>query len=124
MPDKAPSAPPPGDAAPSKRRVLLAEDNESNRKHLKELLESDSSLLVETAANGGEALQALSERPYSMLITDLKMPHVSGMQLLEEVQKRRLPVAVIVTTGFGSVGDAVQAMKLGATDFLTKPVDF
>jgi two-component system, NtrC family, response regulator AtoC len=53
----------------------------------------------------------------------LKMPRVSGMELIAEVQKRRLPVSVIVTTGFGSIGDAVQAMRLGATDFLTKPID-
>src|SRR5439155_23595926 len=50
-------------------------------------------------------------------------PHISGMELLEEVQKRRLPVAVIVTTGYGSIDEAVQAMRLGATDFLTKPID-
>ncbi|HEX5269443.1 MAG TPA: sigma-54 dependent transcriptional regulator [Gemmataceae bacterium] len=110
-------------AAPSKRRVLVVEDNETNRRHLRELLESDSTLCVEVAANGSEALQALAERPYSLVVTDLKMPQLGGMQLLEEVQKRRLPVAVIVTTGFGSVSDAVQAMRLGATDFLTKPID-
>jgi DNA-binding NtrC family response regulator len=108
---------------PSKRRVLIVEDNETNRRHLRELLESDSTLCVEVAANGSEALQALSERPYSLVITDLKMPQLSGMQLLEEVQKRRLPVAVIVTTAYGSINDAVHAMRLGATDFLTKPVD-
>ncbi len=109
--------------APSKRRVLVVEDNESNRRHLRELLESDPALCVDVAANGSEALQALAERPYSLVITDLKMPQLSGMQLLEEVQKRRLPVAVIVTTGYGSISDAVQAMRLGATDFLTKPID-
>jgi two-component system response regulator AtoC len=110
-------------AAPSKRRVLVVEDNESNRRHLRQLLESDSTLCVDIAANGNEALQALGERPYSLVITDLKMPEFGGMQLLEEVQKRRLPVAVIVTTGYGSISDAVQAMRLGAADFLTKPVD-
>ncbi len=122
----APQAPKPAQgapAAPSKRRVLVVEDNETNRRHLRELLESDPTLCVEAAANGSEALQALTERPYSLVVTDLKMPQLGGMQLLEEVQKRRLPVAVIVTTGFGSVTDAVQAMRLGATDFLTKPID-
>jgi DNA-binding NtrC family response regulator len=119
-----PPKPAPGaTAAPSKRRVLVVEDNETNRRHLRELLESDQTLCVEAAANGSEALQALTERPYSLVVTDLKMPQLGGMQLLEEVQKRKLPVAVIVTTGFGSVTDAVQAMRLGATDFLTKPID-
>ncbi len=123
IPPAQPTVPPGEQAAPSKRRVLVVEDNETNRRHLRELLESDSSLCVEVAANGGEALQALTDRPFSLVITDLKMPHVGGMELLEEVQKRRLPVAVIVTTGYGSISDAVQAMRLGATDFLTKPVD-
>jgi DNA-binding NtrC family response regulator len=80
-------------------------------------------LLVETAADGHEALEALIEHPYSIVITDIKMPRISGMELIEEVQRRRLPVSVIVTTGFGSIDDAVQAMRHGATDFLTKPLD-
>jgi DNA-binding NtrC family response regulator len=123
VPQPSPNGGPGAQATPSKRRVLVVEDNESNRRHLRELLESDPELCVETAANGSEALQALTERPFSVVITDLKMPQLGGMQLLEEVQKRRLPVALIVTTGYGSINDAVQAMRLGATDFLTKPVD-
>ena len=58
-----------------------------------------------------------------MLITDLRMPRVSGMQLLQEVQTRRLPVTVFVTTGHGTIDEAVKAMRLGAYDFLTKPTD-
>ena len=51
------------------------------------------------------------------------MPGMDGMELIEEVQKRRLPVTVIVTTGHGSIDEAVQAMRMGAYDFLTKPID-
>ena len=51
------------------------------------------------------------------------MPKVSGLQLIEEIQKRRLPATIVVTTGHGSIADAVQAMRQGAYDFLTKPVD-
>jgi DNA-binding NtrC family response regulator len=108
---------------PLKRRILIAEDIESVRKHLKQLLEVNAGLSVDTLANGSEALEALVERPYSIVVTDLKMPGISGMELLEEVQKRRLPVSVIVVTGFGSIDEAVHAMRLGATDFLTKPID-
>ncbi len=114
---------PPRPAAPFKRRVLVVEDNDTNRRHLAELLQSDASLAVDAVANGNDAIQALAVRPYSVVITDLKMPHVGGMELLEEVQKRRLPVAVILTTGYGTIHDAVRAMRMGATDFLTKPVD-
>ena len=56
-------------------------------------------------------------------MTDLKMPRLDGLQLLEEVQKRRLPADVIITTGFGTVDHAVQAMRSGAADFLTKPIN-
>ena len=56
-------------------------------------------------------------------MTDLKMPRVDGLELLAEVQKRRLPADVIITTGFGTVDHAVQAMRLGAADFLTKPIN-
>ena len=113
---------PDGQFSESKRRVLIVEDNETARKQMQVFLETDSDLVVDTAANGSDALKALTERPYSVIITDLKMPRVDGLQLLEEVQKRRLPADVIITTGFGTIDHAVQAMRLGAADFLTKPI--
>jgi DNA-binding NtrC family response regulator len=106
------------------RRLLIAEDNDQTRQQLKQLLEADEKILVDTTGDGAEALQKLKEHSYSIVITDLKMPHFSGMQLIEEVQKRRLPVTVIVTTGFGGTEEAVQAMRYGAYDFLTKPIEF
>src|SRR5207248_6738312 len=57
------------------------------------------------------------------VVTDLRMPKLDGMKLIEEIQGRRLPVTIIVTTGHGSIDDAVQAMRMGAYDFLTKPPD-
>jgi DNA-binding NtrC family response regulator len=113
---------PDGQFSESKRRVLIVEDNETARKQMQVFLETDSDLVVDMAANGSDALKALTERPYSVIITDLKMPRVDGLQLLEEVQKRRLPADVIITTGFGTIDHAVQAMRLGAADFLTKPI--
>ena len=114
---------PVGPASTSKRRVLIVEDNETARKQIQVFLETDPALLVDTAANGSDALKALSDRPYSVIVTDLKMPRVDGLQLLEEVQKRRLPADVIITTGFGTIDLAVQAIRLGAADFLTKPIN-
>ena len=111
-----------GHVSESKRRVLIVEDNETARKQMQIFLETDSDLRVDTAANGSDALKALAECTYSVIITDLKMPRVDGLQLLEEVQKRRLPSDVIITTGFGTIDHAVQAMRLGAADFLTKPI--
>ena len=106
-----------------KRRILVADDSATTRQQLRQLLEADTGVVVDAVADGGEALEALLARPYSIMITDLKMPRISGMELIEAVQQRRLPVSIIVTTGFGSINDAVQAMRLGATDFLTKPID-
>ena len=105
------------------RQILIVEDCDRTRVHLQRLLESDPDLNVDGAANGTEALAALRERPYSIMITDLRMPDIDGMQLIEEVQKRRLPVTTIVTTGHGSIDEAVRAIRLGAYDFLTKPID-
>jgi DNA-binding NtrC family response regulator len=109
--------------AQMERRVLLAEDNETNRQQIRQVLEADHKVAVDTTRDGQEALDALTQRNYSLLLTDLRMPHLDGMRLIEEVQKRRLPVTTIVMTGFGSIDDAVQAMRLGAYDFLTKPIE-
>jgi DNA-binding NtrC family response regulator len=113
----------PSDESNRKRRILIAEDSATARKHLQHLLENGLDVVVDTVADGSEALEALTDQPYSVVVTDLKMPKVSGLELIEEVKKRGLEVAVIVTTGHGSIDDAVQAMRLGATDFLTKPID-
>jgi DNA-binding NtrC family response regulator len=107
----------------STRRVLIVEDSETARKQIQVFLEADPALSVDTAANGRDALKALEEHAYSVVVTDLKMPRVDGLQLLEEVQKRRLPADVIITTGFGTIDQAVKAMRLGAADFLTKPLN-
>jgi two-component system response regulator AtoC len=123
MGDSLPSAEPAVFNKAQKRRILIAEDSATTRKQLQQLLEADLGVEVDTVADGGAALEALTERPYSIVLTDLQMPRISGMQLIQEVQERRLPVTVIVTTGFGSIGEAVQAMRMGATDFLTKPID-
>src|SRR5437899_2270356 len=109
------------DSVPPKRRVLIADDSEDARISLQKLLEIALPVSVDTGADGSEALEALAARPYSILVTDLKMPHVSGMELIQEVQERRLPVTIIVTTGHGTIDKAVQAMQLGAYNFLTKP---
>jgi DNA-binding NtrC family response regulator len=105
-----------------KRRILIADDNEVNRILIQRLIQTEY-LDVDAAGDGLEALDALVAQRYSVLITDLKMPHLSGMEIIEQIQKRRLAVTVIVMTGHGSIDGAVQAMRLGASDYLTKPID-
>jgi two-component system response regulator AtoC len=110
-------------AAP--RRILIADDNDAARQQLKRLLQDEPGVAVDTTGDGSQALEMLtSAKPsYSILLTDLKMPGKDGIQLIEEIRSRDFPVTVIVMTGFGNVENAVQAMRLGAYDFLKKPID-
>jgi DNA-binding NtrC family response regulator len=105
------------------RRILIVDDDELTRQQLRKLLGADERIKVDTASDGTQALEALVRQNYSILIADLVMPQLDGIQLIEEVQAKRLPVTVIVTTGHGSIDEAVQAMRLGAYDFITKPFD-
>jgi DNA-binding NtrC family response regulator len=105
------------------QRVLVVEDLEDTRASLQELLQLSLGLEVDTAEDGAKGLALRRERPYSLVITDLRMPKVSGMKMIETIQAEKIPVTVIVTTGHGSIKDAVEAMRLGAFDFLTKPPD-
>ena len=105
------------------QRLLVVEDMADARTSLQQMLQLALKLPVDVACDGVEALEKLTERPYSIAITDLRMPKMNGMKLIEEIQSRKLPVTVIVTTGHGGINDAVQAMRMGAFDFLTKPAD-
>jgi DNA-binding NtrC family response regulator len=90
---------------------------------MQQMLKHAVGLEVDAAADGRQALAMLAERPYSVVVTDLRMPSLDGMKLIEQIQLKRMPVTVVVTTGHGGVADAVQAMRMGAYDFLTKPAD-
>jgi DNA-binding NtrC family response regulator len=105
-----------------RRRLLIADDDTYSSTQLRRLLESED-LVVDAVSSGQEALAALVKDEYSILITDLRMPGMGGMDLIREVSQRRLQVTTIVTTGFGSIERVVEAMRLGAYDFLTKPID-
>ena len=113
----------PENGAPIRRRILIVEDNDLARRQLQQLLQTDPHLDVDATSDGAKALQSLAEQNYSIVLTDLRMPGLDGIQLIREVQQRNLPVTVIVTTGHGSIDEAVQAIRLGAYDFLTKPID-
>ncbi len=105
------------------QRILIVEDHQDAGEALRLMLELALNVPVDLAANGARALEMLEERPYSVVVTDLRMPQLSGMQLLSEIQASHLKVTVVVTTGYGSINEAVEAMRFGAYDFLTKPID-
>src|SRR4051794_36006493 len=90
------------------RQLLIVDDNELTCKQLQKLLQTDSALKVEYQTDSQQALEALQHTNYSILVTDLCMPKLSGMELIQQIQARNLPVTVIVTTGHGSINEAVQ----------------
>src|SRR5262245_48612913 len=90
----------------SLQRNLVVEELEDAHTPKRQLLPMTLKLEVDTANDGAQALKLLEERPYSVVVTDLRMPKMTGMQLIDEVQKRRIPVTVLVTTGHGSITDA------------------
>ena len=105
------------------QRILIVEDHEDTGTAIRSMLEMASGVPVDLVTNGSRALEHLKERPYSVAIIDLRMPQLTGMELLREIQANQLNVTVIVTTGFGSINEAVEAMRFGAYDFLTKPIE-
>jgi DNA-binding NtrC family response regulator len=104
-------------------RILIIEDLEDSRDSLCELLQTALGVEVDAAEDGVRGLELLAARDYTLIVTDLKMPKASGMRVLREVQERALPCSVVVITGHGSVREAVEAMRLGAYDFLQKPLN-
>jgi two-component system response regulator PilR (NtrC family) len=101
-------------------RTLLVEDEANMVRTLAKILQRKG-YAVDAANTGEEALQRLSASDYDLVITDLNMPVMDGMQLLREMHARGLQPAIIVLTGHGTIQSAVEAMKLGAGDYLIKP---
>jgi FixJ family two-component response regulator len=106
-----------------KARVLVVDDEPAARKGLEKLLELEGYRVV-TAASGDEALTIAPELAPDVVVTDLKMPGMDGIELLERLHELDVELPVIMVTAFGDVGSAVKAMRAGAFNFLTKPVDF
>jgi len=103
-------------------RIVVIDDEMSAAAALQELLRDDG-YEVARASDGGAALQLLETFDADVVLTDLRMPGVDGLTLLSKVKEMRPDTLVVVMTGFGTVKTAVQAMKLGAEDYLSKPVD-
>jgi len=107
----------------NKAKILVVDDEASARSGLSKLLGQEG-YTVDTAADGLLALESIAESAPALIITDLKMPNLDGMGLLAKLREQNLDIPSIVTTAFGEVSVAVQAMRAGAEDYLTKPIDF
>jgi DNA-binding NtrC family response regulator len=106
----------------SRSTVLVVDDEEFVRESLVDLLQSEGYRAL-TAGGVKEALEVLEKESANAIVTDLRMPSGSGIELIEEARKRGAEAPIIVLTGAGTVGEAVAAMKVGAYDFIQKPVD-
>ena len=104
-------------------RVLVVDDEPHARRALVQLLESDG-YEVREAGDGFKALGILRDWPTDILLTDWRMPVMDGITLLKKARQEQPGLAVVVMTAFGSVENAVEAMKAGADDYLTKPLSF
>jgi len=107
----------------SKARVLVVDDDASGRRWVAKLLGQEG-YDVEVAVDGAEALRIVLERAPSLIVTDLSMPNMGGLELLRRVRESNPGVAMIVATAADNVASAVDAMRAGAQDYLTKPVGF
>ncbi|MBK9070697.1 MAG: response regulator [Myxococcales bacterium] len=115
-----PSASDPAESGPTGARILIVDDEKMIREILAEFLTLEG-YNVRTVEDGSAALTELRMRPYDMLITDLKMPKISGLELLEKVTEQKLGVLTVMMTGYGTVETAIEAMKKGAYDYILKP---
>src|SRR6266853_1400741 len=102
------------------RHLLIVEDEAPLRQAIAEQLE-DHGYHVEQADSGEAAVAQLSDFAFDIIITDLRLPGLDGSQVLEAAVKRYPDIIAIVVTGFGTVKDAVEAIKRGACDFVSKP---
>jgi DNA-binding response OmpR family regulator len=102
------------------KSVLIVDDEKNIRLTLSQALQI-LQLETDTAANGEEALTKLKEKEFGLILLDLKMPGMDGMEVLHRVREFRPDIRVIILTAYGTVESAVEAMKLGAVDFIQKP---
>jgi DNA-binding NtrC family response regulator len=105
------------------KSILIVDDEPSLRTTLAESL-ADGGYAVETAGDGVEALRKFEEDPFEAVITDVRLPGMSGIDVLREIKRMSAETPVIVITGYGTVDTAVEAMKEGAADFMMKPFPF
>ncbi len=105
------------------QHLLVVDDSHEAGETLRRMLEIALEVPADLASSGAQALEMLKQRPYSVVITDLRMPDLGGLELLQKIQSNQTPVTVVVMTGYGSINEAVEAMRFGAYDFLTKPID-
>ena len=105
-------------------KILIIEDEESIRRVLVRILnEEDSNFEIHEASDGKKGLESISKENFDLVLCDMKMPKIDGIELLQRTRKKNSSLPFIMLTGHGNVETAVESMKLGAYDFISKPPD-
>ncbi len=103
-------------------QALIVDDNETMREAMAQIL-ARLPISVVQAADGESALAALSERSFDLVVTDYRMPGMNGLQVLKEIKNINPEIDVVIITAYGTIETAVEALKVGARDYITKPAD-
>ena len=106
--------------AQAEQVILVVDDEESLREGLSKLLE-DEGYTVMCAETGEQALEILQHTHIDLLLTDMRMPGMSGIDLLKEARKRDETIGVIILTGYGEIESYIEAMNFGAMEYVSKP---
>src|SRR5436189_3481890 len=106
----------------SRGRILIADDEEAARRSLGQILGEDGYEVV-LAPDGEEAVRLVAEETPDILLTDLRMPWMDGYELLTRIRQGFPDVSVVIMTAHGTIKSAVEALREGAEDYLTKPID-
>ena|SRR3989338_1949077 len=104
-----------------KKRILICDDEEGIRESLKLILEKDFDLSF--AGSGEEAIESAKKTPFDLIILDIKMPRLSGLDIMRELKRLNQNIKVIIVTGYKSVETVQEAVRLGAVDYITKPFE-
>lgn len=107
----------------NKKRILVVEDDEEMRSLLKDFFEEDG-FEIDSVGNGSEAFRKLSKESFDLIITDIRMPGLTGLDILPGIKKLQPEVSIIVITAFGSEEVRRKALERGATAYLEKPILF
>ncbi len=103
------------------QRILVIDDELDMLMLLRIMIEENTDHEVETTNNPSEGIKLFSEKDYDLVITDLKMPGLDGIELFDEFQEVKPDIPVVMITAYGSIETADEAMKKGIADFITKP---
>src|SRR4051794_13700724 len=107
-----------------RRDLILAVDDDLSVRRVMKMQLEEAGYRVELAADGEQARRIIDEQSPKLVITDLRMPGAGGLDLLRYVRDGQRETTVIMITAFGTVETAVEAMKAGAYDYVTKPIDY